>query len=225
MALLKHCTARKRSLEEGLSGESTIKRTRNEDDKPPGGESSEEESPESEAETTHSTVTTATDTSTTETSSSSKQAANFSKKWLKGREHWLEYIKGQGMFCKLCKKYNQHSFGHDIWNKTPCRRLRLQSITSHENSSVHKESVRLELGLRSQNIADITNPVVPKKGIEQAFASLYFLAKQRIPHTTNFEPLLEFLEVLGLHVKTYTSCTECNLYKHEVYSGNALYFV
>ena len=71
---------------EGLSDESTIKNNRNEDDKPLGEESSEEEGPESEAETTHSTVTTAsTDTNTTETSSSSKQAANFSKKWLKGR--------------------------------------------------------------------------------------------------------------------------------------------
>ena len=179
MALLKHCTVRKRSLEEGLSEESTgIKKTRNEDDKPPGEESSEEEGPESEAETTHSTVTTAsTDTSTTETSSYSKQAANFSKKWLKGREHWLDYIKGQGMFCMLCKRYSQHSYGHDIWNQTQCKCLRLQSITSHENSSVHKESVRLELGFRSQNIAHVTNPVVPKKGIEQAFASLYFLAE------------------------------------------------
>ena len=70
-------------------------------------------------------------------------------------------------------------------------------------------------GYQSQNRAEIVNPVVPKKGIEQAFASLYFLMKQRIPHTTNFEPLLDFLEVLGLHVKsdiqvaqnaTYTSC-------------------
>ena len=124
----------KRSREEDLSEESTIKRTRNDNDEPPGEGSSEEEGPESEAET--STVATATDTSTTETSSGSKQAAKFSKKWLKGREHWLEYIKGQGMFCKLCKKYNQHSYGHDIWNKTASRRLRLL----HMKIAVHIES-------------------------------------------------------------------------------------
>ena len=50
--------------------------------------------------------------------------------------------------------------------------------------------------------------------MEQAFSCLYFLAKQRIPHTTNFEPLLDFLGSLGLNVKadihvakngTYTS--------------------
>jgi hypothetical protein len=45
------------------------------------------------------------------------------------------------------------------------------------------------------------NPKIPAKGIEQAFLSLYFLAKQRIAHTTNFEPLLDLLALLGLNVK------------------------
>ena len=63
--------------------------------------------------------------------------------------------------------------------------------------------MKLELSVRpSQNIASIVNPVVPKRDIEQAFACLYFLTKQRIPHTTNFEPLLDFLEFMGLHVKS-----------------------
>ena len=200
MSLLRFFSVRKRIPGEDLSEESTIKRTKNNNDEPTGEESSTEDNSESEPKS--STVTTATDTSTTETSSGSKQAIKFSKKWLKGREHWLEYLQGQGMLCKLCRKYNQHSFGHDIWNQTPCRRLRLQSIVSHENSSAHMESVRLELRFRSQNIAHLTNPVIPKRGIEQAFSSLYFLAKQRIPHTTNFEPLLDFLELLGVSVKS-----------------------
>ena len=120
------------------------------------------------------------------------------------------------MFCKLCRKYDKHSYGHDVWNKTPCNRLRLQSITSHENSSAHRDAIRLELSAQSsRNIASVMNPVVPKKGIEKAFACLYLLAKQRIAHTTNFEPLLDLLELLGLKVKseiqiaknaTYTSC-------------------
>ena len=75
----------------------------------------------------------------------------------------------------FCKKYNQQSYGHDTWNKTACSRLRLQSITSHENSTAHRTSVRLELsGQRSQNISHIINPPVPKRGIKPAFASLYF---------------------------------------------------
>ena len=110
----------------------------------------------------------------------------------------MEYLQGQGMLCKLCRKYNQHSFGHDIWNQ---RRLRLKSIVSHENSSVHMESVRLELRFQSQNIAHLTNLIIPRRRMEQAFASLYFLAKQRIPHATNFEPLLDFFG-LGVSVKS-----------------------
>ena len=73
------------------------KKTRNEDDKP-GEESSEEEGSESEAEITHSTVTTATDISTT-----GRKFFEVVK-----RELVLDYIKGQRMFSKLCKKYNQH---------------------------------------------------------------------------------------------------------------------
>ena len=149
------------------------------------------------------TTTEDTSTDTSAGSVSAKQALKFTNKWLKGREHWLEYIPSQGMFCKLCRKYDKHSYGHDIWNRTPCTRLRLQSIISHENSAAHRESVRLELTeIPSRNIANIINPTVPKRGMEQAFSCLYFLTKQRIPHTTNYEPMLDFLELLGLTVKT-----------------------
>ena len=46
------------------------------------------------------------------------------------------------------------------------------------------------------------NPGIPAKGIEQAFTNLYFLAKQRIAHTTNFEPLPHLLGLLALYVKS-----------------------
>lgn len=64
--------------------------------------------------------------------------------------------------------------------------------TSHENSAAaYANFVKLEVTEKAfQNIASAINPSVPKKGIEQAFACLYFLAKQRITHTTIFEPLL-----------------------------------
>ena len=45
-------------------------------------------------------------------------------------------------------------------------------------------------------------PEAPARGMEQAFSCLYFLAKQRIPHTSNFEPLLDLLTILGVNVKT-----------------------
>ena len=143
MTLFKYYTVRKRSCQEDLGEDSSVKRGRNDSEEPAGEEDSAEEVSESEAESSSITTaadTSTTETSTTETSSGSKQATRFSRKWLKGREHWLHYVKGQGMFCKLCKKYDQRSFGHDIWNKTACKCLRLQSITSHETSSAHRES-------------------------------------------------------------------------------------
>ena len=118
---------------------------------------------------------TSTDASTTSILHS-KQAATFSKRWLKGRDHWLQYVKEQGMFCKLCQKYNKQSYGHDIWSNTPCTRLRLQSITTHETSTAHKDSLRLELARsQSQSVVSTLNPPVPKKGNYQAFCCLYFL--------------------------------------------------
>ena len=83
-----------------------MKRGRNDSEEPAEEEDSAEEDFESEAES--SSTTTAADTSTTETSSGSKQATIFSRKWLKGREQWLHYVKWQEMLCKLSKKYDQH---------------------------------------------------------------------------------------------------------------------
>ena len=52
------------------------------------------------------------------------------------------------------------------------------------------------------NIASAISPSVPLNAIQQTFGCLYFLVKQKIAHTTNFEPLLDFLEYLGVHIKS-----------------------
>ncbi len=96
------------------------------------------------------------------------------------------------MFCGLCQKYNKKPFARGIWNTVPCTRLRQQSITAHEVCASEKLTT----------IPNTLTPKIPAKGIEQAFVSLYFLAKQRIPLTTNFEPLLDLLELLGVNVKS-----------------------
>ena len=145
------------------------------------------------------------DTSTTSNSRPrcSKQSRRFNTVWLKGRKHWLKYEKGVGMFCLLCQKYDKRPYDRDVWNKNPCSRIRLQSILNHEKSSAHQDSVRIESeSVRTVSVAGAINPSVPSDGIHQAFACLYFLVKQKIAHTTNFEPLLDFLEFLGVHVKT-----------------------
>lgn len=71
-----------------------------------------------------------------------KQASGFKKCWLKGREHWLVYVRG--MHCKLCIKYNKRPFNRDTWNQTPCIRYRLNSIVLHEKCSAHQDSLKVE---------------------------------------------------------------------------------
>ena len=79
----------------------------------------------------------------------------------------------------------------------------MQIILNHEKSSAHQDSVRIENeSVRTGSVAGAINPSVLYNGIHQAFIWLYFLVKQKIVLTTNFEPLLDFLEFLGLHVKS-----------------------
>ena len=118
-------------------------------------------------------------------------------------------MQGKGLFCTLCQKYNKSPFTCGTWNTTPCTRLRLQSITAHEHSATHKNSLKLE---STNTIESALNLVIPSKGIERAFLILYFLAKQRIAHTTKFEPLLDLLGLLGLHVKSKIQIAKNALY-------------
>ncbi|KAL3218145.1 hypothetical protein MRX96_050848 [Rhipicephalus microplus] len=48
--------------------------------------------------------------------------------------------------------------------------------------------------------------------MRQAFASMYYLCKHRIPHTTNFKPLLGLLSLLGLDVKAQTTAGKNAMY-------------
>ncbi len=137
---------------------------------------------------------------------SSKQSRQFNADWLVGRQEWLKYVHGQGMSCLLCRKYNKRPFNNDIWNSQPCARLRLQSITTHENSAAHVDSVKLEAMAKSTpNVVEALNPPVPARGMEQAFLCLYFLTKQRIAHTTNYGPLLDLAGILGVDIKSKIS--------------------
>ena len=159
---------------------------------------------------------TAAETSSTESSTNStkrKQASKFCNDWRKGRELWLKYLPGQGMFCTLCQKHNKSRFSRGTWNTAQCTRLRLQSITAHEGCAAHKDALKLENEkLTSTTTQSAINPRILAKGIKQAFTSLYFLAKQRIAHTTNFERLLDLLGLLGLNVKSKIQIAKNALY-------------
>ena len=57
----------------------------------------------------------------------SKRAASFKESWEKGR-HWLVFMRGKSMFFQSCQRHKQP------WNKQPCKRMRLESVTDHERS-------------------------------------------------------------------------------------------
>ena len=110
------------------------------------------------------------------------------------------------MLCRLCRKYNKRPFNRDTWNTHPCNRLRLQSIISREQCAAHRDSVKLEAESSVYaNIASAFNPPIPSRVIEQAFSCLYFLTRQRIAHTTNYEPLLDLVGLLGVDIKSKIS--------------------
>ena len=129
------------------------------------------------------------------------------------------------MFCTLCQKYDKSPFSRGTWNTT-CTRIRLQSIISHERAAAHIDCIKLECEKTSTtNIQSAINPVIPAKGIEQAFISLYFLAKQRIPHTTNYEPLLDLLGILGLNVKSKIQIAKNAVYTSDKAIQEMLYVI
>ena len=138
----------------------------------------------------------------TSTLSSSKQSRKFNASWLRGRKQWLVYKPEAGMYCSLCQKYDQRPYNRDVWNKQPCSRLHLQSIKRHESSAAHGQSLRMERNAsKVQTLPIVVRPPLPAKGMEQAFSCLYFLTKQRIAHTTNYEPLLDLMSYLGVKIK------------------------
>ena len=51
---------------------------------------------------------TASGSSSTDSSRRSKRN-KFCTEWIKGRQHWLKYVPGQGMLCTLCQKHNKSS--------------------------------------------------------------------------------------------------------------------
>ena len=221
MSLRKYFKCSDRNEDESEKPASKRSRTEEPDSSSDGQDSDAERSSSSRVQTSTTTENSAAESSTH--SGRQKQASTFSKDWLHGREHWLNFVHGKGMFCTLCQKYNKSPFSRGTWNTAPCTRLRLQSITAHEHSATHKDSLKLESD--QITIQSALNPVVPSKGIEQAFLSLYFLAKQRISHTTNFEPLLDLLALLGLNVKSKIQIAKNALYTSDKAVQEMLYVI
>lgn len=109
-----------------------------------------------------------------------------------------------GMFCSLCQKWNKVACNRTgVWITKPCTSLRRDSILDHSRSKGHNDAIRAEKDavqakLRGGIVQAFTNvQSAQKKAVIGALKCMYWLAKQEIAHTTNFESLLNLAVSLG----------------------------
>ena len=86
---------------------------------------------------------------------------------------------------------------------TECKIQTSKCQRARKNSS----SQRMEAECKTtSDIAVVIHPEASLSEMSQVFAALYFLSKQRIAHTTNFEPILDLLGFLGNELKSKIRC-------------------
>ena len=163
----------------------------------------------SESETSSRTAESAT---TSHSSNSGKQSKTFHSSWRHGRP-WLKYVADvQGMFCSLCQKYNKLPYNRDYWNKSPCRRIRLSSITKHEESAAHVECVKREASSTLNPRTNIAAAMNPSRYAASIHLPLFF---GEAKNCTN-DKLRASSEPSGFVRSEYQrknqSCKECCLY-------------
>ena len=150
---------------------------------------------------------------------SSKQKVGFGWRWEKIYPWVYLADDGKGMYCKLCRRYNtKNERNHSaVFNDTPCVSLRRDALVRHASSDMHAAAVSMEQErFAAGGIQTALQVVVSaeRMAVTTAMKCLYWLAKNEIPHTTKYQPLLELLQHLNcphlgkLHLganATYTS--------------------
>ncbi|XP_045187150.2 zinc finger protein 862-like [Mercenaria mercenaria] len=101
------------------------------------------------------------------------------------------------MYCRLCQKHKTKGLnGSEVWSQIGCRSLRLDKVTTHENSDQHQSAVKLETESQlsiEQSFSDRT-PLNEKEfeAVVCATKVVHFLVKHNIPHTTVYEEFIKF---------------------------------
>ena len=118
---------------------------------------------------------------------------------------WLEYKVTDGMFCTLCTKWIKVPCrGTPTWTSEPCNLLRLESVVRHSETQMHRSEAKEELDYQ---LASIDGGIATafenvweaeESAVKAALARVYFMAKEEIPHTTKYEPMVKLLSYLGL---------------------------
>ena len=129
--------------------------------------------------------------------------SGFNKDWSRSYS-WVMEVEGEG---RLCRKHNRRPqkavVGKTTWVDIPCVTVTQTSLRRHDTSRSHLQAKRLEAqlclstrdGRLQQSFAVVES--AERKAMKAAMKCLYWLAKQEIPHTTNFVGLLDLVKSLG----------------------------
>ena len=141
---------------------------------------------------------------------SKSSSRKYQKKWEKDFT-WLEYDADcDGAFCKLCKtsgKSLERTGG--VWTTKPFTNWKkaVEKMKAHAKSDAHirvsQASLAYQASLHAgsviqqlQNVAE-QERAMNRKAVKSFFRCAHFLARQHIPHTTNFEKLVELVVSCG----------------------------
>ena len=124
-----------------------------------------------------------------------------------------------GLLCGLCQRHKMtQRSGAGTWVSKPCTVLCKDMIDRHSKSVMHKEALERETTrLSVERHGGIQQAFqrqvcVQRKALVGAIKIVYCLAKQEIPLTTKYEPILELAVSLG-----------CDYLKELEVGGNARY--
>ena len=134
----------------------------------------------------------------------------YNKKW-EQQFPWLDYDENfQGVFCKLCRKLatecqtSQGSGG--VWITKPFQNWKkaVEKMKAHASSETHSRCLEAELTKKRggsivhqlQRIGE-TERSKNRKAVKSFLRCTHFLCKQHIPHTTNFDKLINLVVSCG----------------------------
>ena len=118
-----------------------------------------------------------------------KHATAFDTEWKEGRP-WLIYKPSEGMYCEYCQEFNKIPFGRDKWNKTPCERLREESVKDHEVTASHRDAVGLHLQREASQFKNIGELLNKSKELSKGSFHMKSPDFQKSSHMTLFDFLL-----------------------------------
>ena len=81
----------------------------------------------------------------TASANTAKHKTGYNRMW-EADHMWVFYIDGEGMYCKLSRKFDTKNRQNQakVWNTEPCTTLRKDVLARHEASAMHKEAVEQE---------------------------------------------------------------------------------